>query len=336
MVALVRSRSLTGYQALVRELGADPQPLLARFRIDDAALDDEEAFISYADMIRLLQATAADLPCPDFGLRLAARQSIPFLGPLALIAQNANTVAEAFTSVNQYLHYYSPAMSFAIETDHAAHLAAITCSIDVAGCSQRNQVTELTLGIMRNILRILIDRRIQLDHVQMRHAAGLPEGRYRDWFACPVLFGQKANAIVINAELLARPIGRSHPELKRMAESYIEHIIGQRSMDVAGQVCALIERLLGSPTCTLKQIAAHICLHERTLQSKLMAEKLSFSVLVDRVRRQRAQEYLAQKTMPISQIASLLGYAEQSSFNKACQRWWGATPKTVRNEIANK
>src|SRR5471032_2548445 len=105
MVALVRSRSLTGYQALVRELGADPQPLLARFRIDDAALDDEEAFISYADMIRLLQATAADLPCPDFGLRLAARQSIPFLGPLALIAQNANTVAEAFTSVNQYLHY---------------------------------------------------------------------------------------------------------------------------------------------------------------------------------------------------------------------------------------
>src|SRR5471032_2334655 len=97
MVALVRSRSLTGYQALVRELGADPQPLLARFRIDDAALDDEEAFISYADMIRLLQATAADLPCPDFGLRLGGRQSLPLLGRPALGEGKANAVAEAFT-----------------------------------------------------------------------------------------------------------------------------------------------------------------------------------------------------------------------------------------------
>ena len=76
MTALVRSRSLTGYRALVRELGGDPQPLLARFQIDEAALEDEEAFISYPDVIRLLQATAADLSCADFGLLLATRQSL--------------------------------------------------------------------------------------------------------------------------------------------------------------------------------------------------------------------------------------------------------------------
>jgi len=333
MTALVRSRSLTGYRALVRELGGDPQPLLARFQIDEAALEDEEAFISYPDVIRLLQATAADLSCADFGLLLATRQRIPFLGPLALIAQNANTVAEAFTSVNRYLHYYSPVMSFAIEAGDAPHLKAITCAIDVTSCPQRNQVTELTLGIVRNILQTLTGRRIHPDHVLMRHTPSSPERRYREWFGCPVLFGQQVNAVVINADVLARPIEQSKPELKRMAETYIENIIGRRSMDVVGQVSALIERLLGTPTCTLKQIAAHIYLHERTLQSKLMAEGLSFSILLDRIRRQRAEEYLAQKAMPMHQIANLLGYAEQSSFNKSCQRWFGTTPKAVRNEI---
>lgn len=333
MVALVRSRALTGYQALVSELGGDPQALLARFHIANTALDDEEAFISYPDVIRLLQVTADDLACADFGLLLATRQRIPFLGPLALIAQNANTVAEAFASVNPYLHYYSPAMSFAVEIDHAAQRGTITFTLDVAGCSQRNQVTELTLGIVLNILQVLTGRRIHPNHVLMRHVPNASERRYREWFGCPVLFGQKVNAIVIGSDVLTLPIERSKPELKRMAESYIENIIGRRSLNLVGQVSALIERLLGGPTCTLKQIATHICLHERTLQSKLMAEGLSFSILLDRVRRQRAEEYLAQKTMPISQIASLLGYAEQSAFNKACRRWLGTTPKAVRRGI---
>jgi AraC-like DNA-binding protein len=117
-----------------------------------------------------------------------------------------------------------------------------------------------------------------------------------------------------------------------MAESFIEGIIGQQSMDVVGQVTALIERLLATQACTLKQVAAHVCMHERTLQARLMEEGLSFFLLADRVRRQRAEIYLAQKGMPMSQVAGLLGFAEQSSFNKACKRWFGVTPRSFREQ----
>ncbi|MBK5356104.1 AraC family transcriptional regulator [Pseudomonas sp. TH41] len=333
MQVMVRSASLTGYRALVSELGGDPLPLLALFQIAPATLDDDEGMVPYSNAIRLLQATAECLQCADFGLQLAARQGLQVLGPLAIIGQDARTVGEAFGVIGRYLHYHSPALRIAVEADDTPELRRIAFTIDVEGCPQRNQAIELTLGVVCNVLKMLSGETVRPTRVLMRHAPSLPERRYRDWFGCEVRFREAVNALQIHADVLALQIDPSQPGLIRMAQSYVESIIGQRPMSLAGQVGALIERLLDTNTCNLKQVAAHVCMHERTLQGHLMAEGLSFSILVDRVRRQRAEEYLAQKGMPMAQITGLLGYAEQSSFNKACQRWFGATPKAVRATI---
>ncbi|WP_161599680.1 AraC family transcriptional regulator [Pseudomonas arsenicoxydans] len=333
MQVMVRSASLTGYRALVNDLGGDPLPLLDRFQIASATLDDDEGMVPYSHAIRLLQATAECLPCADFGLRLAERQGLQVLGPLAIVGQGAKTVGEAFGVIGRYLHYHSPSLRITVETDNAPELRRIGFTIDVEDCPQRNQVTELTLGVTRNVLKLLAGETVRPALVFLRHMPSLPERRYRDWFGCEVRFGEKVNALLVHADVLAQQIDPTQPGLVRMAQNYVESIIGQRPMNLADQVGALVERLLGTSTCTLKQVAAHVCMHERTLQGHLMAQGLSFSILVDRVRRQRAEEYLAQQGMPIAQIAGLLGYSEQSSFNKACQRWFGIAPKNVRAAI---
>jgi hypothetical protein len=65
---------------------------LSRFHIPSGAEHQEDAFLSFAAFIRLLEASAEDLRCPDFGLRLARWQGLEILGPLAVIARNAQTV----------------------------------------------------------------------------------------------------------------------------------------------------------------------------------------------------------------------------------------------------
>jgi AraC-like DNA-binding protein len=35
----------------------------------------------------------------------------------------------------------------------------------------------------------------------------------------------------------------------------------------------------------------------------------------------------------MAQIAGLLGYQEQSSFNRATKRWFGVTPKAYRKSL---
>ena len=89
MGSLIRASAMWGYPELVRELGGDPAAFLARFSIPAGAEHQEDAFISFASLTRMLEATAEELRCPDFGLRLSGRQGLDILGPIAVIARNA-------------------------------------------------------------------------------------------------------------------------------------------------------------------------------------------------------------------------------------------------------
>jgi AraC-like DNA-binding protein len=49
--------------------------------------------------------------------------------------------------------------------------------------------------------------------------------------------------------------------------------------------------------------------------------------VIDRERRAQAARYLAVPGLHLNQIAGLLGYTEQSAFNRSCRRWFGKTPR---------
>jgi Arabinose-binding domain of AraC transcription regulator, N-term len=71
MGSLIRATAMWGYPELVRELGGDPNAFLARFHIPAGAEHQEDAFISFDALTRMLEASADELQCPDFGLRLS-------------------------------------------------------------------------------------------------------------------------------------------------------------------------------------------------------------------------------------------------------------------------
>ena len=63
-------------------------------------------------------------------------------------------------------------------------------------------------------------------------------------------------------------------------------------------------------------------------------EDATFETIKDAVRRDLAHSYLGQKSVPLSQIGEMLGYAEASAFTRACRRWFGKAPREVRRELA--
>ena len=48
-----------------------------------------------------------------------------------------------------------------------------------------------------------------------------------------------------------------------------------------------------------------------------------------------AARYLAEPMLHLSQVAGLLGYAEQSTLNRSCRRWFGMTPRQYRAAHGN-
>jgi AraC-like DNA-binding protein len=68
----------------------------------------------------------------------------------------------------------------------------------------------------------------------------------------------------------------------------------------------------------------------RTLQRRLAAEGTSYQAVLDRVRRQAAEGYLADSTLSAGEVGYLLGYSEPAAFHRAFKRWNGAAPAEWR------
>jgi AraC-like DNA-binding protein len=69
----------------------------------------------------------------------------------------------------------------------------------------------------------------------------------------------------------------------------------------------------------------------RTLSRKLVEEGTSFAEILDQLRAALAKRYLHDETLPVSEIAWLLGYREVSSLTHAFHRWTGMTPRQFRS-----
>lgn len=71
----------------------------------------------------------------------------------------------------------------------------------------------------------------------------------------------------------------------------------------------------------------------RTLQRGLEKEGEQFKSLLCNSRMQLANHYLRHTQYSLEEVASLLGFYDQSALHKACLRWFEMTPGRYRKEI---
>jgi len=332
MTALIRASALSGFVSLVRDLGGEEEGMLRRVRLKPRDLAAESGVIPYVSVVRLLDIAAAELDCDDFGLRLSQRQSIEILGPIAVIARNSATVDEALRSIGQFLSFYSPAVAIGLEPVGRSE-TCLTFNLIDPKIPRRRQTIELSLGIAYNVMQLLTRQQFVPTAALFRHARGLPVGRYRKYFGAKARFGQPRDALLIRSAYLNMAMDRADTYLREIVADYVGQVVAQHSLAIADQVVVLVERLLPTLRCDLPNVAENLGLHPRTLQRRLEADSLIFEEIVDSVRRNRAETYLVEQALPMSQVAAMLGYAEQSSFNRACRRWFGATPGERRRAL---
>jgi AraC-like DNA-binding protein len=148
-------------------------------------------------------------------------------------------------------------------------------------------------------------------------------------FDAPVLFGQDWCGWEIDDRTAEWPVDRADPETRRIVERYLDTSFGAGD-ELAPHVSTLVRRLLPTGTCSADAVARHLGIHARTMQRHLAREGTSFAAILDHERRQRAARLLTNPGFQLSQIAGILGYTEQSTFNRSFRRWYGTTPRAFR------
>ncbi|MFN4009466.1 MAG: AraC family transcriptional regulator ligand-binding domain-containing protein [Pannonibacter sp.] len=147
-----------------------------------------------------------------------------------------------------------------------------------------------------------------------------------------LLFGRQHDRIYIPKHYLALPTPRSEANLYAIVEQ-----AAIREMEEYGgrnepltRVAERINDALKSGTVSLEHIAADLGMSQRSLQRLLEAEGTSFRKLTETIRRNMAARYLKDTSLPMKEIAFLLGFSELSAFSRAVKAWYGVPPKTVR------
>lgn len=328
-MTLVRASALSGYRELVSELGADPNTLLRRFRIRPDVLDDPQAFVSYGSLIRLLEHTANALQCRDFGLRLSTRQDLGILGPLGVAVRNCGTLGEAMQTASQYMFVHSPAISFAPQIDGERARLVFTILLDRVGAAV--QVTELSVGLAARTVTLLSDEPDVVAAVRFSHAPVAALSAYRAHFVAPVEFACPESAIDLELSALALPIQDASLQLRELAEDYLELHHTDPGAPLSTRVRLIVQRSLGTGSTSCVDVASALALHPRALQRQLRDEGTSFERLKDETRAELAQRYLVNRDLPMSQVAALLDYSEQSALSRSCRRWFGRSPRQLRD-----
>lgn len=331
-MTLVRASGLSGYRELVTELGGEPTALLRRFRIAPQLLDDPQAFVSYASLIALLETTSRELDCPDFGLRLSTRQDIGILGPLGVAVRNCENLGDAMQTTSRYMFVHSPAISFTPQVTGASDRVLLVFRILLDRIGRAAQVTELSIGLAARSVTLLAASPRALRGVRFAHPRTAPLSVYERHFAAPVTFDAEDAAIELDASFLNQPIRNASHELRVLAEDYLAAHHDDPGTPLSIRVKLVVQRSLGTGSTSCADVASAFAMHPRTLQRQLHAEGATFESLKDQARAELARGYLADHRLPMSQIAALLDYAEQSALSRSCRRWFDESPRELRRK----
>lgn len=324
MVNVIRGTALLHFADLVSSLGGDPGALMRAHGVDPEAAGDYERFISYPAVAAVIGAAAEELDCPDFGMRLARRQGIQILGPVAVIIRHSETVAGAIEGVSRYLHNCAPADVTGLRRGPGA--AVFTFAITVRQLAHRDQLVEKGLGVAMDAFRLMLGEDFVPLRVTMQHRRISPAETYHEMFGCPVEFGCDLNSVHLPHRALTQQIRGRDAAALALAENYLAQVRPDRAL--ADHVRDMTHRLLRVNQATLTAVARAMALHPRVVQRRLAEAGTSFEEILDDARRAMAWR-LSATGMQASQIATMLGYSEQSSYTRACRRWYGESPRQL-------
>jgi AraC-like DNA-binding protein len=332
MAPMIRAASLRGFVALVERLGEDAGDYLRRFGISADSLASDDGLVSITAHDLMLDAAATELDCPDLGLRLAEEQDLSILGPLAVAIGASGTAAEALECASRFLFVHSPALDISVRPDPrgARGVVLLAYRKDLRESPYSPQAMELGLGLFHHIAEGLLGASTGLRSIDLAHAPVSPVSRYTEFFGVDVRFGSPVPGLRVDRRLLSARFADADQPIRRLALDHLQRNYPDPRTRISAQVRLALAEALGVTAPSLAATARLLATHPRTLQRRLAAEGATFGQIFDDVRREAAHRHLTTTDLPASQVAAMVGFAEQSALSHAVRRWYGTSPRALR------
>ncbi|MCC3332229.1 AraC family transcriptional regulator [Nocardia abscessus] len=204
-------------------------------------------------------------------------------------------------------------LDFEVET--SAHIFVLRITDRCSEPSVLQFLVEQACCAATTLARSMFDVEILPAWIEFAYPPPTHAAAYRRSFGCEIRFGAPTTRICFAAgtfDLSTAGVDPTH--------------------DHPGIVAA-VERVLRDnirQPLTKPLVAKHLMMSERTLHRRLAEAGQKFGEIRDRVRLQRANTLLRESNLPISAVATEVGFGDSREFRRAYQRWTGRTATVTR------
>jgi AraC-like DNA-binding protein len=313
--------------------GVAPEALLGPIGADPAQIDDPDAHVPIAWVIRAWTEAPVLTGDPAFGLHAAELMAGTRAHVLDYVAAHCQRPRELFACIQRYQRLLMSAAD--LRLDVSGGVATFSHPLEKIPFARPPQIDEFVVAQWVLAARARSRRGFPLRRVTFDHPRPADTREHARIFQAPVEFGAPVDAIEFDAALLDVDLEGADPTLvsvlRRHAEALLAEAPGPEApATVAG---ALRRHLVGLPPSSpaaVEEAARALGMSARSLQRRLGAEGTSFKDVVDDVRRDLSRSYLHDPRYGISEVAFLVGFAEVSAFSRAFRRWTGESPVAWR------
>ena len=314
---------MQGFGDLVAELGGDPAAILARAGLDADVMTRSDEWVSFRSVVIAYETAAAATACGDFGIQLAGNRDLSFLGPMVLIFKYSKSLELGLSSCAEYVRAhntgYVPVLDVGPET------ASWQIKMDERLRAHADQWMEESLMTAINLTRVFLGVTYLPQSVCFRHDR-IEGTDYNKVFGNTLNFRAPFDGIILNRSDLKSPNPVDDQDVYRFLMEYLDARVLNAGEDLSAAARSLLFKLIPTGKFSVDVLADQFGMHRRTFQRRLGDSGVSYAGLLDECRTTMARKYLLSSNLPMSNLAQMLGYADQSAFNHAFRRWFKMTP----------
>jgi AraC-like DNA-binding protein len=313
----------------LEEQGVSAVAVLRRAGLPMGLFGQGRIWVTTEEMFELYNAIQEVSGDPGIGLKLGSEERPEYYSPIAIAALYSRSFRDALNRIARYKRLTSPQEIRIQERGKECAVEFVWLLTEKAEASIWIDMCfawTVTIGCRG------IGRRINPLRVELRR----PEANcrvYESHFRCPVKFGARHNKLFFRVEDVNQPFVTHNPDLLELVSPQLEAELTQQlsGESLKEQVKVVLKKLLAGQRPRLEDVALELRVSTRTLQRRLLEERITFHSVVEEARREMAQHYLLQSSLELNETAYLLGYEDPNSFIRAFHKWEGMPPGEWRS-----
>ena len=329
MLLRARAVTFTNYHEVARFVGLKPAEMIAQAGLRPVDLQDPENWLPASKVIALIDDSAAQSGRDDFGILLGKCRSFTSLGPISLLLKHEATVGQIMSAIGDYSYLPNDLLRVTIKDDKDT--ATIEWTL-VAGLHSRN-LANLVAAITYRAISEALEQRWDPDCVHFRDGTPDHISTFTRYFRCHLEFDSNFDGMSCPSAALGTRNPFADAELAAYARRLLNLLPGAGDDSAATKTRSAILLLMDEGEVSIERAAECLGVMVRTLQRRLAAEGTSFRKICNDVRRELAVRYLANSSIPMTQIAGLLGYATAPAFSSWFLGEFGISAGTYRRNM---